>query len=266
MGETETALVKFGGSVITDKRKSLTFLSGNVLSLSSEIFSFMRGGRKRRVVIVHGGGSFGHIKAKSYSIAGGLKRTGQLRGYAEVRSDMRNLNGRIVSSLLDSGVSAIAVQAESIVSFSGRRVIAEDFSMVDRALEHGLVPVTFGDAVFDNSLYFTIISGDVLMESLCRHLKPDVAVFCTDVDGVYDRNPSKNRNARLLDRLDRSTVVETTASSRPDVTGEMEGKLSVLFNIAENSGRALVINGRISGRLYAALSGKNPRGTRVLPD
>ncbi len=262
----ETALIKLGGSVVTVKGRLMTFSMKNVVDLSAELKRYISSNRGKRIVLVHGGGSFGHIKAKKYMLKEGLRESGQLKGFAEVRRDMRLLNGKILDCLLSAGINAIALPAESIVSISDMGVEHADFSLVDRALDNGLVPITFGDAVFDRKRGFTIVSGDLLMRSLCEHLKPSVSVFCTDVDGVYDRNPSLHRDALLIGRLSESMRVASENSARADVTGEMSGKLAVLFAIARNSSRTYVVNGKVKGRLTSALAGEGTIGTRVVAD
>ncbi len=259
----EIALVKLGGSVVSDKGKLKTFSRKNVVSLSAEINSYLSESSDRRVVIVHGGGSFGHVKAKAYSIREGLKNDSQLKGFAEVRQDMRLLNSRIMGCLMNRGIASVSLPAESIVSIRDTAVQSEDFSLVDASIAHGMAPVTFGDAVFDSKRVFTIISGDILMHSLAGHLRPQVSVFCTDVDGVYDSNPVINRSARLIRLLTESTKVSLEESARSDVTGEMRGKLAVLFDIARCSSRTYVVNGRVKGRLLSALRRDVRRGTEV---
>lgn len=261
----ETALIKLGGSVITDKARPLTMSPGNIAYLCLEVARFLKGGRDRRAVIVHGGGSFGHVKARKHSLSSGFQRKSQLRGFAEVRRDMRFLNARIVDSLLTAGVNAVSLPAESLVEMTDRKVSQEHLHLVDMSLARNLVPVTFGDAVFDGGIVFTIISGDLLMKTLSSHLKPSVSVFCTDVDGVYDSNPRMNSRAALLEVLHPSSKVDFGRSTRDDVTGEMKGKISVLFEIAENSDHTYVVNGRKKGRLSAALRKELKVGTEVLP-
>lgn len=259
----ETALIKLGGSVITNKERLRSFSAKQAISLSAEIASYLSGGRDRRAVLVHGGGSFGHVKAKSFSLAGGLREERQLAGFAEVRKDMRDLDNRIADVLIRAGVNAISFAPETLVDVSGGDLIGVHLEPVDRALANALVPLTFGDAVLDEKLVFTILSGDKLMETLSRHLKPSVAVFCTDVDGVFASNPKLDVKARLIEKLTPSVRVALDSSDRSDVTGEMGGKVGVLFNIAGNSRRTFVINGRVRGRLTAALEGSVASGTEV---
>jgi isopentenyl phosphate kinase len=51
-------------------------------------------------------------------------------------------------------------------------------------LDAGLVPVLHGDAVLDRQQGSAIVSGDMILDSLCASLRPSAAVFLTDVPGV----------------------------------------------------------------------------------
>lgn len=58
-----------------------------------------------------------------------------------------------------------------------------------------------GDAVFDAEKITRILSGDKLSEVLCQALKPEFCVFVTDVDGVFDKPPSLNKDAQVLKEI-----------------------------------------------------------------
>jgi len=46
-----------------------------------------------------------------------------------------------------------------------------DFSCFERVLQLGLILVTFGDVVFDDELFFSICSGDLLIVELAKKLQ-----------------------------------------------------------------------------------------------
>ena len=58
-------IVKLGGSVITDKSRYRTFrreITKEIIDVISEF--------EEELILVHGGGSFGHIMAKRYGFPG----------------------------------------------------------------------------------------------------------------------------------------------------------------------------------------------------
>ena len=147
-------------------------------------------------------------------------------------------------------------------------------------METGLTPVLHGDAVFDTQQGVSILSGDALMETLAAALRPTLAVFLTDVAGVYTCPPTEP-NATLLAaiRVDRiGTIIEmetyepdddgtadrrggglgpATATAAHDVTGGLAAKLKAAAAIAAG-GTPVVIVEVGTEHAAAALRGEFP--------
>ena len=77
-------LVKLGGSVITVKEKLLTPNIVAIQRLAKEIAE----SRVEELMIIHGGGSFGHPLAKQYAIQEGYKDPSQLKGIHKTHQAM----------------------------------------------------------------------------------------------------------------------------------------------------------------------------------
>ncbi len=252
-------LVKLGGSVITDKSEPLAFRMDVVRRLVSELADFSP------LIIVHGAGSFGHIYAKKYGLAGGFRNNEQLEGFARVQRDVRDLNLRVLSLLLDTGINAVSLPPFASCINSNGRLKALDPLPFRKTLDMGLSPVTFGDAVFDDMIGFSICSGDYLMEALAREFRPEKTVFVSDVDGIYDRPPSED-GAELLPTIHSpaSVSADSLRSGVSDVTGGMAGKLDSMRKIAPFS-EVWMINGLVPGRLANLLNGESVVGSKVIP-
>ncbi|POO03459.1 Aspartate/glutamate/uridylate kinase [Trema orientale] len=126
-----------------------------------------------------------------------------------------------------------------------------------------------GDAVLDNSLGCTILSGDVIIRHLAVHFKPDYVVFLTDVLGVYDRPPLES-NAVLLREIavredgnwsvvkpnlqNTNNQVEITVAAH-DTTGGMETKILEAAMIAKLGIDVYIVKAGTSHSLRA-LSGE----------
>jgi isopentenyl phosphate kinase len=215
-------LVKLGGSVITDKGCLRTFREDTCRRLAHE----MRG-HDGRLIVVHGAGSYGHILAKQHRLAEGYIDDSQLHPVAIVQRDVRELNTRVLEALIDSGIRAVSIPPASSASFDRRAVREFEPSLFEKMMGLGLVPVTFGDVVPDESLRFSICSGDLMMAELARRFEPRLAVFCADVDGVFTGDPKSDRDAVLVPELNRETLdtVRRTDPVNADVTGSIFGKL-----------------------------------------
>ncbi|CAN6550479.1 unnamed protein product [Malus baccata var. baccata] len=130
-------------------------------------------------IVVHGAGSFGHFQASKSGVhKGGLYQPLVKAGFVATRISVTKLNLEIVRALAREGIPSIGMSPFSCGwSTRERNIASADLSAVAKAIESGLVPVLHGDAVLDELLDCTILSGDVIISHLAAHLKPDFVVF-----------------------------------------------------------------------------------------
>ena len=256
-------LVKLGGSVITDKSKPMAFRPRTVRRLARELAPFVGEG----LVLVHGAGGFGHVRAAEYDLPGGLEGPRQVEGTAVVQRDVRDLNLRVIDALISQDVPAVSLPPAAWLELEDGRLARLDATPFQRALSRGLVPVTFGDVLPDTERGVAIASGDLLMAALAAVFKPEHSVFVTGVDGVYDGDPSDRSSTLMTEvtREDLEGVGSGPGEGVADVTGSMAGKLAEAFEVAAASGWTWVIGGNRPGRLKAVLEGRRVKGTRVVP-
>lgn len=237
--------------MITYKGERRRFRGKVMDSLARELAPF-----KGALCIVHGGGSYGHPLAHRYGLHRGMGPQ-QLVGFAEVHRSMRQLNDRVLGALHAKGIPAVSIPPAPLVSVRDGKVMAFRGDAIVEHLDLGLVPVTFGDVVPDSSRGSSILSGDDLMVQLARLLRPEAAIFVTDVDGVM--GPDGALLPIITSRVpDLPWELEGT-----DVTGGLKRKLSLMLDIAKEGCRCLLLNGRAPGRLRAALEGKEVPSTEV---
>ncbi|EFJ50261.1 hypothetical protein VOLCADRAFT_89200 [Volvox carteri f. nagariensis] len=159
------------------------------------------GGSDGGTVLVHGAGSFGHHPASEYGVARGNLSDPRVRlGFTLTRSSVTRLNGLVTGELVAAGITAVGLSPLGLYTTCGRQVHNSGAAAVADCLRAGLVPVLHGDAVLDEQLGCTILSGDTLVRDLAERLRPQYVVFLTNVTGVYDR-PPEEEGARLLRRI-----------------------------------------------------------------
>lgn len=256
-------LVKLGGSVITDKARPMAFRHQVARRLARELAPFAGEG----LVVVHGAGSFGHVKAAEYGLAQGMTDHRQVEGTAIVQRDVRDLNLRMLDALIGAGIPAVSLPPATWLELEDGRMVHFDAVPFQRTIARGLVPVTFGDVLMDTERGVSIASGDLLMAGLAAVFKPELAAFVTGVDGVYDGEPGAP-GSRLLRTVspDGARVAGTSAGEGiADVTGSMGGKLAEAFEVAASSRETWIIGGNRPGRLRSLMEGRRVKGTRVLP-
>jgi isopentenyl phosphate kinase len=256
-------VLKLGGSVITNKEK---LASPNLLAierLADEIFQ----ANVTSLILVHGGGSFGHPVAKKYKINEGYGEPSQVKGFAETHRSMTKLNSLVIDALIRHDVKAVVVQPSSCVVTKAGRIKSMELKPIKRMLEMEIVPVLYGDAVLDSEKGFTILSGDQLVSSLAINFKASFIVMGGDVDGIYTGDPKMDSSAKLIPRFtleDFETYKhEIKGSKVTDVTGGMLGKLQELIPAIERNIQTFIVNATKPLRIYKKLRGEKVIGTII---
>ncbi len=257
-------VLKLGGSVITNKEKPLTPNLPAIERLSREISE----AKVSRLILIHGGGSFGHPLAKQYALKEGYKEKSQLLGFSKTRQAMVTLNKLVVDALMHQNIAAVGLQTSAFVVTGSGRISHIGEQPLMKMLEIGLVPVLYGDAVFDFDLGFTILSGDQLAAFLAVQLGASRIILGIDVDGLYTSDPKSDPSARLIRRTTlqelRNMQHEIEEAKVTDVTRGMLGKILELIPAVEKGIPALIVNAAKPNNIYKALKGEEVTGTTIV--
>lgn len=256
----KTYIVKFGGSVITDKGSDRKTVNVKMLrQLSSEIAKV----RGARFVIVHGAGPFGHVPAKKYALKGGIKGKRQVEGFSVTHQSMEELNSQVVAALVDAGVSAIAYQPSAGGVLSNGRLSHFPVKAMGQMLDVGLTPVLYGDVLVDTANGAGILSGDQLVPYLARKLGADKVVIVTSHNGIFDRDPGeKGAKKMACIRAGDVHALSGRKTQGTDVTGGIFEKVKELVVLAKNGVPSEII-GPGKGYLKKVLSGEDGVGTKI---
>lgn len=248
-------IVKLGGSVITDKSKKFSVRQDTLERLAGELTSV-----KGSLVVVHGGGSFGHPLASEYGLDSGYREGDQLMGFSLTHRAMERLNARVVEALQGAGFAAVAIQPSACAVVEDGRILSMELRPFLKLLELGLVPVTYGDVVPDLARGMSILSGDRLVVYLARELGSRRIVVGVDVDGVYTGDPKMDKGAEFVPKITPgwSGLEGSIGGARaPDVTGGMANKVRELLKLAERGVEAQIVNAMKPGVLRRAISGEH---------
>ena len=98
-------LVKLGGSVISNKRRYRRFRADVVKKIAYVL-------PKENLIIIHGGGSFGHILAHNYKITEGFEEWKKI-GFSKIGLDMMDLNMKILKILIKENIPAVSLSPHS---------------------------------------------------------------------------------------------------------------------------------------------------------
>ena len=257
-------IIKLGGSVITFKERPL---SPNYQAID-KIANIIKELKKTfKIIIVHGGGSFGHYWSVKYDMHT-MPFAYSDEGVAKVRESMIKLNSIIVEKLIALDIKPFSIQASSFV-FNNLPYDDRILDIADMIKDNGLTPITYGDVIYTSNGNFSILSGDSLMKIMSKVLKPKLSIFTTNVDGIYDNITNGNLVPEIL--LDKSASPLTNNIDNKiqfselmfDVTGGMKRKISESIDIVNLGIPVYLINGFYPERILDVINGNDFIGTSI---
>ena len=263
MSEAKPIILKLGGSVVTDKDGELSAKTEAINRIAEEI--------KRadidNLIIVHGGGSFGHPTAQKWNLKDGFKEPTQKMGFAETHHVMTVLNGLIMDAFVWHEIPAVSYAPSTCFVTNNGRITSCDSPILEKMMKMGFLPVLYGDAVLDEKLGFTVLSGDQLVAYLAIKMKAEKIIIGVDTDGLYEADPKVNPTAKPYLRLNLEQVKRVQAkiggSQSTDVTGGMAGKVAELIPAVEAGITVQIINATRNLRGLRALTGEKIEGTII---
>lgn len=267
LGTPRLQFLKLGGSLITDKEKPRTARREVIDHLVVEIRQALENRPGWQLLLGHGSGSFGHMVARQYGTRLGVRSPADWDGFAAVWLEARSLNQIMMDALHHAGLAAIAFPVSSSAVTQDGRVMRWDIRPLRAALRAGLLPVVYGDVVFDRELGGTILSTEDIFSYLAGKLRPFRILLAGMEKGVWADYPAKTQ---LISRITPQTYADTMAvygaTVGDDVTGGMGGKVKEMLALvrALPGLEAVIFSGEQTGNLEAALCGE-ALGTRLLP-
>ena len=260
-------ILKIGGSILTNKDSKTSEVDAVSLNrIASEIRASMDASPKK-LVIVHGAGSFGHPPAKKHRIGDEFDKSlyPQKRlGFCEIQNEVKKLNMFICEAFIKKALPVVAVPASAFITATNKRITGGNLDLFKNYLSKGFIPVIYGDVVLDDELEFCVISGDQLIQYLAKNLNPDKVILGTDVDGVYDKNPKTHDDAVFFEKFSSLEDLDTLeGTTNVDVTGGMVGKIRELLFLADLGIESKIINAEVEDNIFKVLENRDVKGTII---
>jgi isopentenyl phosphate kinase len=215
-----TTVLKLGGSVVTEKDVPRTVDEAALETAAAALAD------RKELVVVHGGGSFGHHHADRHDVTT-TEGTHDPAAIGDIHGAMTRLNATVVEFLADAGVPALPVHPMSVGHRDADGTLTFPTGQVRAMLSEGFVPVLHGDGVLHAGRGATVLSGDEIVVRLAEALDADRVGVCSAVPGVYDGDGS------VIDAI--SSIDEVAdaldASEATDVSGGMAGKVRALLKL-----------------------------------
>ena len=252
-------LIKFGGSIITDKNTPYKARPDVIRRLAKELKKI----KDVSVVLSHGVGSFAHTSAKKF---GGKKGYKSKWGIAKVAHDVMDINKIVMDILLEEGLPAVSLRPMSMMITDAGELKDNLFEIIEETLNQGLIPVVYGDVIWDKKWKSTIYSGERTLNEIGIYLKKKGfnvtrVIQVGETNGVYD---NKGKTIPSISKRNWKSIQQYVFNSRrADVTGAMKHKIENALLIANKGIKTWITNGIIPNQLFNVLHGKNIRGTII---
>ena len=181
------------------------------------------------------------------------ERKYDLRGVAIVKNSMIELNKIILDSLLKNKLNPYCLPPTDFML--GNKPIAKKVKEIEKIAKTGLIPVTYGDALWFGQKKTYILSGDKIMTHLAKILKPRLSVFVLNEDGLYYDLKSKKLISELRDEH------PSISENKMDVTGGMTRKVEEASTISKMGMNVFFVNGNKPERIVKAVKNRKFVGT-----
>ena len=125
-------------------------------------------------------------------------------------------------------------------------------------LRMGCIPiVNENDAVSTDELV-KFGGNDILSAHVANLCSADILINLSDIDGLYDRDPRRDPNAKFIERVENIDDILTCAEGAGTErgTGGMEAKLTAAKMVTEKGIPMFIMNGHDPEILYELLDGK----------
>jgi isopentenyl phosphate kinase len=250
--------LKLGGSLITDKAQPETALPDVIFTLLTDVKHFLECSPDQKILIGHGSGSFGHYAAAKFNTRKGVSTCEQWQGFRQVWESARKLNQIVLEIGRQANLDLISFPPSAGLLSRNGEVELWNTQPLERALEHGLIPLVYGDVVFDETLGGTIFSTEELFAHLSTILKPSRILLAGREEAVFADYP---QNQQPIAHISKTAELESYLqhSQNQDVTGGMRSKVAQMQAICQASPGTSVEIFRASqpGELLKALSGSH---------
>ncbi|CAG0968672.1 glutamate 5-kinase [Methanosarcinales archaeon] len=163
-------------------------------------------------------------------------------------------------------------------AFSNRMTYLNLRNSISALLDAGVVPIiNENDPICVHEIEATFGDNDKLSAMVASKVEAELLVLLSDIDGLYDKNPKKNENARLINTVEKITPeIESYGGSPTSTKGvggmrtkieaakitSMAGCHMVIANSAIDDVVIKVISGDNIGTLFLARDGKSRNRTR----
>jgi isopentenyl phosphate kinase len=260
--------LKLGGSLITDKTQPYTPRLDKLSQVAVEIKLALSGISGLNLVLGHGSGSFGHYAVKEqstflnlppfYPNEQGEKKGSYWNGFSEVWFRASQLNRFVMEALNNAAIPSISFPPSALVNARDGNIQHWDLTALHTALKAGLIPVIYGDIVFDEVRGGVVLSTEALLFYLAHQLSLKRVLLAGLEAAVWADFPARLKIVRKITPSTFNSISgKLGASQGMDVTGGMRSKVEEMLRLVQQipSLNVQIFSGEESGNIEKALRG-----------
>ncbi len=226
-------------------------------SLLKKIASFIKTALKEKrikLILIHGAGAAGHQLAQKYGLQKGTKgNEKKLQGAFLSRFANQKLNVAVAEALYQGGLKVASIHTASAIVQKNGKITNCNLKIIKDALNEEIIPLLYGEMVFDDNLGMSICSGDAIVSFLAKKLNAKKVFFASDTDGIFNKDPHIYKNAFLIKKLvikDIKNKIKLADSHNVDVTGGMRGKIANIEDLMKKSVNSVKIFNGLNAENY----------------
>jgi len=243
-------VVKIGTNLLTEK---LCGLRVDLISQIAKQIALLK--RKGVEVLIVTSGAIG-----AGCLELGVKKSREI----ETRQALAAVGQSDVMRAYHDALSKYDVKVAQILltyeDFSNRKRYLNLRNAINKLLELKVIPViNENDPISVDEIGATFGDNDKLSALVASKVNADLLVVLSDIDGLYDKNPKMNKNAKLIRKVSKITKEIERAAGKSGSLFAIGGMVTKIkaAKMAMDSGCDIVIcNGRKKGVLGKALLGK----------
>ncbi len=253
-------VIKIGTNVLT-KQGTVEIDTAYVRRIARQISELLQ--TKRQVVIVSSG-AIG-MGAGLLNLAGKVKNIKMRQACAAIGQPLLMAEYKKAFSRYGITVSQVLLTTEVLNS---RKTYLNLRNSIDTLLKLGIVPVlNENDSVSTDEIGSAFGDNDKLSALVASKIDADLLIMLSDIDALYDRDPRKSANAKVIPTVyEITTQIERSAGGKGSKhsVGGMKTKIQAA-KIASNAGcRIVLANGRLKNVISNIIAGQQV-GTIFMP-
>jgi isopentenyl phosphate kinase len=158
-----------------------------------------------------------------------------------------------------ANLPAFSLPPSATITAQAGKVATWNLDPIHKVLEAGLLPVIYGDVVFDRVLGGTILSTEDLFTYLAPQMRPNELLFAGIEPGVWADFPN---NTHLLPEIVPASFPQIEmglkGAAATDVTGGMLDKVRQIMTLVNEVPelRAIIFSGEVPGNIRRSLLGE----------